>query len=146
MSWVSRRLSGATRSAWRAGTRVRVSWLGSKKRARAPSATTIRVRLWRGSMGGARGSFALRLGFITDLVIDRLLGSSEAALHPFFAQPLAQQADPVATPEQLAFENEGRHAKNARGLGFVAQVIVPATARARQERGGDGGAGGPRRP
>jgi hypothetical protein len=85
-------------------------------------------------MGGARGSFALRLGFITDLVIDRLLGSSEAALHSLFVQPLAQQADPVATPEQLAFENEGRHAKNARGLGFVAQVIVPGTA-PRQERG-----------
>jgi hypothetical protein len=68
------------------------------------------------------------------LVIDRLLGSSEAALHSLFVQPLAQQADPVATPEQLAFENEGRHAKNARGLGFVAQVIVPGTALARQER------------
>jgi hypothetical protein len=29
-------------------------------------------------MGGAWGSFALRLGFITDLVIDHLLGSNSS--------------------------------------------------------------------
>jgi hypothetical protein len=68
-----RRLVGEIIASLRADTRVRVSRLGSRKRARAPSATTISVRLCCGSILGATGSCALRLGFITDLVIDRLL-------------------------------------------------------------------------
>ena len=56
-------------SARPAGTSVWVSRRGSKKRARAPSATTIRVRLWRGSRRGA---------FDWDRQIDALMLKSAA--------------------------------------------------------------------
>src|SRR6266404_626057 len=59
--------------------------------------------------------------------------SGRPAFHPLLVQPLAQQADRVAASEQLAFENEGRHPENARGLGLVAQAIVFSSALPCQE-------------
>src|SRR5207245_936993 len=58
-----------------------------------------------------------------------------AALHPLLVQPLAQQVDPVAAPEQFALEDEGRHAEDTRGLGLLAQPVMLGATLARQESG-----------
>jgi hypothetical protein len=55
-------------------------------------------------------------------------------LHTLLVEPLAQQADAVAAPEQLADDDEGRHAEHARRLGLTAQAVVLDAALARQER------------
>src|SRR2546430_15204802 len=70
---------------------------------------------------------------MTDLAIALL--PRLAARNPLLVQPLAQQADPVAAPEQFALEHESGHTENARRLRLVAQPVVLGAAFARQERG-----------
>ena len=62
-----------------------------------------------------------------------VLAARAASLHALLVEPLAQQADAVAAPEQLAVEDERRHAENARGLGLAAQPVVLGAALADQE-------------
>ncbi len=92
----------------------------------APSA---RSRTARSKLRGDVKTLHERL----DRTLDRPTGRL-TPLHAFLVEPLAQEPDPVAAPEQLAVEDEGRHAEHTRGLGLAAQAIVFCPALACQER------------